>query len=199
MRYAVAALALALTAAACGGAHQARSRPTDCNPLSSPATVAHPLACPRRTTLAHAAAVAGTPLVLPSTALVRPSDAGPVWIDGFGRRNGHRTSGTVAVTFPAKGLIVEYTRPAPSTGSAAHFQAVARGVRSSTVVALKGRPALVIRQDSDQTGHNFGVVMFNLGGCEIRVLGHRNRSTLESLARSIVGRPLGAPRTISRR
>jgi hypothetical protein len=129
--------------------------------------------------------------VLPRTALVRPSDVGPVWIDGFARRNGHRTIGTVAATFPGRGVIVEYTRRAPSDGSAAHFRAMARGLPSSMVVDLKRRPALVIRQDSDQTGHNFGVVIFNLDGSEVRVMGHDSRATLESLARSIIDRSAG--------
>lgn len=197
MRYPVgaSAVALLLTAAACGGALQTRSRVIDCAslaPLGSPPTVAHPLLCARRTTLARAAGVAGTPLVLPRTRVVRPADVGPVWIEGFARRNGHETSGTVALTFPARKLIVEYTRPAPSDGSAAHFQAMAVGLPSSKVVALKRRPALVIRQGSDQTGHNFGVVIFNLDGNEVRVMGHDGQATLEALARSIIARSAGS-------
>ena len=38
----------------------------------------------------------------------------------------------VAVTFPSQGVMVGYTRPAPSDGSAAHFQAVAQGIVSPT-------------------------------------------------------------------
>jgi hypothetical protein len=162
-------------------------------PLGSPPTVAHPLACPRRTTLAHAAASAGAPLVLPKTTLVRASDVGRVWIDGFFRRKGHRTNGTVAVTFPAQGVIVEYTRPTPFNGQPrTHFQQMAQGLPGSKVVDLNGRAALVIRQDSDQTRHNFGVVIFKLNGNEVRVMGHNDQATLEALALSILDQSEGS-------
>jgi hypothetical protein len=69
---------------------------------------------------------------------------------------------------------------------------MAKGLPSSTVVDLKRRPALVIRQDSDQTGHNFGVVIFNLDGSEVRVMGHADRAMLEVLALSIIDRSSGS-------
>ena len=36
---------------------------------------------------------------------------------------------TVAITFPSQRVILQYTRPAPSNGSAAHFQARRLGIR----------------------------------------------------------------------
>lgn len=62
---------------------------------------------------------------------------------------------------------------------------MAKGLPAS-VVDLKGTPALVIRQDSDVTGRNFGVVIFKRSGAEVRVMGHNDQATLEALARSII-------------
>jgi hypothetical protein len=95
----------------------------------------------------------------------------------------------VAVTFPSQRVIVESERPAPSNGSASHFQAMAKGIPDAQVVRLGGGvPALVVKQNSDQTGHNFGEVIFNVGGGEIRVVGHYGRITLQQAAQSILDR-----------
>ena len=155
--------------------------------LGSGPTLAHPLACARRTTLSHASSALEGRLVLPNSALVRPSDAGVVWMVHSGRPSAGTTN--VAVTFPSRRVIVEYERPAPSNGSAAHFQAVAKGMRHAQVVRLGGRvPALVVKQNSDSDGHNFGVIIFNLAGSEIRVMGHNDEPTLEASALSILNR-----------
>jgi len=90
--------------------------------------------------------------------------------------------------FPPSGVIVEYTRPAPSDGSAAHFRAVGQGINGQ-VVRLGGRvPALAVKQNSDATGANFGTIAFNAGGSEIRVIGHYGRATLQRVAQSILER-----------
>jgi hypothetical protein len=169
-----------------------RSRPTVvlCGPslgLGLLPSVAHPLSCATRMTPAKANASLGVPLVLPKTALVRPSDMGRVW-GIVSHRAGRRTGATVAATFPAQGVIIEYNRPAPSNGSAAHFQAVAEGIPAAKAVRLNGTPALVIRQNSDMNRNNFGGVLFNLNGSEVRVLAHRDQATLEGLALSILNR-----------
>jgi hypothetical protein len=130
--------------------------------------------------LAQAAATLGVTLVLPRTAVVRPADVGPVWVAGKKPRER-----TVAVTFPARGVIVEYTRPAPSNGSAAHFRAVGEGIQGSEFT-LNGVPALAVRQNSDMTGANFGLIAFNVGDSEIRVMGHEGEATLEASALSIL-------------
>jgi hypothetical protein len=156
-------------------------------------TLAHPLPCwAKRTTVARAAASAGTRLVLPSTPLVRPSDAGPVWIDGFTRRAGHKTDGAVAITFPAQHMIVEYVRPTPFRNDArTHYLAVAQGLHASKVIGLKGRAALVIHQDIGQQ-HNFGSVSFKLNRSEVVILGHKSEAALEALALSILQRSSAA-------
>jgi hypothetical protein len=90
-------------------------------------------------------------------------------------------------------VIVEYTRPVPFNGQPrAHFQQMAQGLRASKVIDLNGRAALVIRQDSDQTRHNFGVVIFKLNGNEIRVMGHDDQATLEALALSMLNQSAGS-------
>ena len=98
----------------------------------------------------------------------------------------------VAVTFPSRRVIVEFERPAPSNGSAAHFQAMAEGNNKAQVVRLGGRvPAFVVKQNSDMTGHNFGAIIFNVAGGEIRVLGHNDPAALEATALSILDRSSG--------
>ncbi len=188
-------LVVAALAGGCGGVSRV-SKTVVCNgpALGSPMTLAHPLPCfAKRTTLARAAASSGVRLVLPNTPLVRASDAGPVWIDGFSHRDGHKTDGAVAVTFPAQGLIVEYTRPAPFRGDTrTHYQQVALGFRDSKVIDLKRRPALVFRQNSDGTRNNFGSVSLKLNGSEVVVLGHKSEATLEDLALSILNQSSGS-------
>lgn len=104
--------------------------------------------------------------------------------------SGKPSAGTtnVAVTFPSRRVIVEYERPAPSNGSSAHFQAVAEGFNHAKVVRLGGVPALVMKQNSDSDGHNFGSIIFNMAGSEIRILGHNDEKTLEASALSILNR-----------
>jgi hypothetical protein len=95
---------------------------------------------------------------------------------------------TVAVTFPAQRLILQYIRPAPSNGSAAHFRAVGQGIKGQVLRLGGGVPALAVRQNSDETHANFGVIVFNVGGSEVRVLGHYGRATLQRVAQSILER-----------
>jgi hypothetical protein len=157
-------------------------------------TLAHPLpSFAKQTTLGDATAMLGTPVILPDTPLVQPSDDVPVWVASLNNKEGTRLVTTVAVTFPSQGVIIEYTRPAPSDGAAAHFQAMARGMESPTgaqiaqeITLRGGVPALAVNENSDETGHNFGEVIFNMSGSEVRVMGHSGRATLESLALSIL-------------
>jgi hypothetical protein len=166
------------------------------NTVGSPPTLAQPLPLPwaKQTTLSDATATLGAPIVLPNTALVQPSDAGPVWVDSPHGKDGNPVMTNVAVTFPSQGVIVGYTRPAPSDGSAAHFQAMAQsmpspngGSEGHVIILDGGVPALAVQQNSDDTGHNFGGIFFNMGGSEVSVMGHNDEATLESLALSILG------------
>src|SRR5947209_14546440 len=105
-----------------------RTSPGD-SPVSLP-TVARPLPFfAKQTTLAAGQAAVGPSLVLPQTAAVGPSDAGPVWIASQTQAGGATTT-AVAVTFPAQGMVMEYITPAPSDGSAAHFQSMTASMPS---------------------------------------------------------------------
>jgi hypothetical protein len=49
-----------------------------------------------------------------------------------------------------------------------------------------------VRENSDQTRANFGVVAFEVNGSEIRVMGHNDDATLETIAESILNRTAGS-------
>lgn len=160
-------------------------------------TLAHPLPVllgAKQVTLEEAAALLGVPLVLPNTTFVNPSEVGSVWEIG----KGPPSPTTVAVTFPSQGVIVGYTRPAPSDGSAAHFQAMTHSMPSPSggsegrVISLSGVPALAVQENSDDTGHNFGGTFFNMDGSEVGVMAHDDEATLESLALSILSQSGGS-------
>ncbi|MGH3008349.1 MAG: hypothetical protein ACRDLM_02915 [Gaiellaceae bacterium] len=158
--------------------------------IGSLPTVARPLpAFAKQTTLADAQAALGQQVVLPQTAVLGPSDGGPVWMASFGGQT------AVAATFPAQGMIMEYTRPAPSDGSASHFQSMTESMPSRNggsegqVITLSGGvPALAVQENSDDTGANFGEIIFNVAGTEVRVMGHNDEATLQGLAESILER-----------
>jgi hypothetical protein len=136
----------------------------------------------QQTTLAAASTALGASIVLPSTSSVQASDAGAIWqITG--------SSGTmIAVTFPSQGLMVEYRRPVPYSDPSTEYQGLTQSVASSQVINLNGTPAFLIPQNSDSTGANFGVVLFEVNGTEVRVMGHNNNATLEAIAQSILDR-----------
>ena len=150
-----------------------------------PATIAHPLpAWATQTTLSAAPSELGTSFTLPNTSGLQSSDAGPVWIASV---PGATT--TVAVTYPSQGMILEYTHPVPYSDPATAYPRIAKEFRDADqVIDLGGKPALTIKQNSDQTGANFGVVMFVVGGTEVRVLGHSDETTLQAVAQSILAR-----------
>lgn len=160
-------------------------------------TVARPLpAFAKQMTLAAATSELGSSVILPDSASAPTSDAGPVWVAGLKDQETGSSTTTVAVTFPAHGIVLEYTRPAPSDGSAAHFQAMAQsmisptGAQAGRVITLSGdTPALAVQENSDQTGANFGEIIFNTaGGIEIRVMGHASEAMLQGLAQAILAR-----------
>ena len=147
--------------------------------LPSP-TIAHPLPSGKQVTLSEAAAVIGEPVVIPDTALTSAEEAGPVWAWS------HDTRGIVAVTYPSVGLIISYQRPLTYADPLAGYTGVSKGIPSSHVISLGGVPALAVPENTDETGHNFGVVAFEIKDLEIRVMGHYDEATLEAVAQSIV-------------
>lgn len=161
---------------------------TSMSPGLVPMTISHPLGFAKQTTLSDAQSLLGAPVVLPDTSLVQPSDASPVvWVSGFRDDQGTATSGgTLAVTFPSQGVIVEYTRPVPYHDPLTAYQGLAAELPAAQVVTLDGVPALAIKQNSDDTGANFGSVDVVVGASQVRVFGHYDDATLDSLARSIL-------------
>ena len=153
-------------------------------------TVNTPLITGKKVTLQQAAGVLGASLVLPDTPLVGPADVGPVWAV-----SGGPTMGTAAVTYPAQRLIVYYVRPSAQSDPAAGYRAIAKELSGAQEIELDGTPALAIPQNSDDTGANFGVVAFTVDGIEIRVMGHNDEATLETIARSILERESAPPGT----
>jgi hypothetical protein len=179
---ALAALASALIATfATGGRH---SRPSTGSMETDlpPATVARPLAG-AEVTLADASAAIGRPIVLPDTSFVSPADLGHAWVSGT------FPNVTVAVNFPSRGLFIQYTAPPPLADMSASYKEIAQqDPHSFQTIDLNGGTALAVKQNSDETGHNFGGVAFVLDGLEIRVFGHYDEPTLQSIAQSIVDR-----------
>ncbi len=147
-------------------------------------TVAYPLVPgAKQVSIADASAALHGPIVLPETSLVDPSDAGPVWIAG------RAPNVTAAVTFPVQGVFIDYIVPPPARDPSATYEAIARETpQSFKAIDFNGGTALAVKQNSDQTGHNFGGVIFVLNGAEIRVFGHYDEQTLQSIAQSIVDR-----------
>lgn len=146
-------------------------------------TLARPLLPPaHQMSLADATSAFGAPVVLPSTTLVQPSDVGPVW-EGSG---GPTT--TVAVTYPTQGVMIIYMRPAPFSDPVTAYQGLTQSLPESHAVQLNGTPAWVLPQNSDDTGANFGAVLFQVNGSEVRVMGHNDEATLEGIAQSILAR-----------
>jgi hypothetical protein len=151
-------------------------------------TLARPLLPPaHQVALADATSAFGAPIVLPNTTLVEPSNAGPVWEGSSG------TSTTVAVTYPSQGVMIIYIRPAPFSDPVAAYQGFTQSLPESQVVQLNGTPAWLLPQNSDDTGANFGAVLFEVNGTEVRVMGHNDAATLEGIAQSILARASSSP------
>jgi hypothetical protein len=93
----------------------------------------------------------------------------------------------MAVTFPSPGVIVEYSRPAPSDPQTV-YQQIAQEFPSDQVIDLGGAPALEMPQNSDATGANMGGLLFVDDGTEVTVMGHYDLQTLQGLAQSLQAR-----------
>lgn len=146
-------------------------------------TLSRPLLPPaHQVALADAMNAFGAPVVLPDTAAVQPSDAGPVW-EGTGS-----AGTTLAVTYPSQGVMIVYIRPAPYSDPVTTYQGFTQSLPGSQVVQLNGTPAWVLPQNSDDTGANFGAVLFEVNGSEVRVMGHNTEPALEGIAQSILAR-----------
>ena len=144
------------------------------------ATLAQPLPNGRQISLADAPGELGAPVTLPSSSLVQPfsTRAGlGGWPVSCPHCRGHR---------PVTGPDLRIRAATPADPSAT-YQGIAEGTPNIfQFIHLNGVPALVAKENSDDTGQNFGSVTFVSGGVEIRVMGHNDTATLTSLAQSIL-------------
>jgi hypothetical protein len=157
--------------------------------LAQAPTLAHPLGpSAQPIQLAHAAATLGARVALPNTSLVKPSDAGPVWATSGRESDTGDTDPTVAVTFPAAGLIVQYERPVPYSDPERQYQGMANLLpnKAASVVDLNGVPGLAIKPNADQTGANLGSIEFVADGTRVVVMGHYDEPALREVALSIL-------------
>jgi hypothetical protein len=144
-------------------------------------TVAQPLAGGTQVSLSTAAAALGPVLVLPDTPLIGRSDAGPVWMFA------NRDSVIVAVTFPKQGMFIDYSWPSVYADPAVGYRALVQDNRPNFhLIDLSGVPAVEIDENSDDTGHSFGVVAFTVGSTEISVFGHEDQTALATVAASVL-------------
>jgi hypothetical protein len=114
---------------------------------------------------------------------VAPSDVGTVWLN-----EPDATDMTVAVVYPAQGLLVEYTKPA-LPDPLANFQRVASQSSSGEqeqVAYLNGQvPALTGAPNPALGG--LGLVEFVVQGIDIRVMGPSlDVPSLQAFAESIL-------------
>lgn len=149
------------------------------------ATVAQPLAGPaKKTSMAAATCALGVSVPVPRTSAVQPADEGAVWE----LTTAHGTEVDMAVTFPSKGLFIQYRRPSPwGPNPTEAWGKLAATLDSARVVELNGTtPAIAIDQNSDDTGENYGAIAFVVNGTEVRVLDHANYATLSDIAQSLL-------------
>ena len=149
--------------------------------LVPPATLAQPLGpSAPQVSLADAPSALGGPVTLPNSSLASSANVGTVWTVNYGGDNA-----VVAIAFPQAGLIVEYERPVQTPPTI--YQTLAQEHPNSfSDTDLNGVPGLAIRQNSDQTGANFGAIEFVVGGTQIVVMGHYDEAALAAVARSII-------------
>jgi hypothetical protein len=154
-------------------------------PLGPPSsfTLAQPLPASARTvSLNDAVSGLGRPIVLPSSGQVTPSNVDAVWMNQLP----DTTSTTIAVTWPAQGVDVEYSRPALSD-PLTNYQGQVSQTPGSKVIYLNGTvPALALPPTAIG---GWGVVEFVANGANIKVWGPNvDVASLQPIAESIVAR-----------
>ena len=154
-------------------------------PLDAP-TLERPLAPEAvKVTLAQASRKLGGPVTLPDSPIVKASDAGAVWAASF---NAGKPDAEVAiaVTFPARDLIIRYGRPAMADPLSTYESAMQDTPGSKVIYLRAGTPAMAIAALPDSSG--WGSIEFVSGGTVIVVMGHDDEATLERVANSILAR-----------
>lgn len=148
-----------------------------------------PLPFGQKTTLTDADTKLGTTIALPNTSQMSSSNVGAVWV----RQDGGGQSTSVAVTLPSAGLILQFNRPVsyPQPPAEMYQTEASQEPNMESAIDLNGVPALATKQDSDQTGQNFGAIEFVVNGTRIAVLGHYDLATLETFATPLLAAAAG--------
>jgi hypothetical protein len=151
-------------------------------------TVAHPLPYGQKTTLDQAATTLGASLPVPTVSGYTNSDLGPVWANtSTDGDTGQRGAG-VALTYPASGAIITYSRPAETAGAQGYRDAVdqmpGRGLQ---VVALSDdAPALYIPPQPGSTNPTASGITFVDHGTQVDVTAPgATKATVIAIANSI--------------
>ena len=152
-------------------------------------SVSQPLHDASVVTLSQAAADLGSALPLPSTQLAGSSTLGQVTQAQDLNEDGS-TSDTVAVSYPASNLVVEYQNPAPYSDAATAYQAYVDQTPATlaglaSVGNVDGYPALILELNKGATGDNPASVEFVIGKIRIAVIGYQPSKSLLPIAESI--------------
>jgi hypothetical protein len=175
------------------GAEVLITNPTAPTPVSRFAgprfSVSQPLHDASVVTLSQAAADLGSALPLPSTQLAGSSTLGKVTQAQDLNEDGS-TSDTVAVSYPASNLVVEYQNPAPYSDPATAYQAYVDQTPATlaglaSVGNVDGYAALILEQNKGATGDNPASVEFVAGKIRIAVIGYQPSKSLLPIAESI--------------
>jgi hypothetical protein len=143
--------------------------------------------------LSDASAALGAPVVLPTSSLVKPSEAGAVTEEcPPSSGNSSLTSCTITVNFPAQSVTLRYSRHTYADPLAVYQGDVSSSTDGAQVVYLSGVPALVIPQDPNDPVGTATYIEFIARGTTIAITGHYDASTLESVAESIISQAGGA-------
>ena len=153
-------------------------------PGPPPTTVTRPLLGGAQVSMAQATKIFGSPLALPSTSAVQPSDVCQIWAASVAGGT------TVAVTFPAKGIWISYDRPAPPD-PASHYKDMSTALVGTELVQLDGTTPAIYFPGNDGSGtNNF---WFEANGAEIQVYGNFDEAPLEAIAQSILKQLTSSP------
>jgi hypothetical protein len=149
-----------------------------------PPTVNHPIDGVE-SSLPAARDALGAPVVVPDASLMGSPAAGPVWLSAS------PLDTIAAVTYPAANLWIDYWAGVNTEQDDVLllWRGLAHQDSPMRVVDIDGVPALVGTENSQ--GSNPGVVMFQVDGIRVEMVGHQDDSTMQALAQSIIS---GYPR-----
>jgi hypothetical protein len=155
---------------------------------------------PRSIAVSDLSLVLGTPVALPMTSLVQPTDAKSATAEGICpvvSTTGIDGTCFVRVKFPSQSLTVEYNRPTGQpgpSGFAADVQTMKQeaakrpGSGRADLLDLNGVPAMFSTGDYSLGAEGTASIHFIVGGTAITIYGDQDEATLQTLAQSILDR-----------